>query len=270
VIVSRLQRLPDDWAAKAPDPRRWLLTDALPLGKCGLLAAGGGVGKTTALVQLALAVALGGHKNGTPRTWLGLPVDPTPGRVLLALGEEDAEEVRRRFYTAAQAERLSPAEAERARENLIIVPLAGVGVALVDENGVPSPVHEELAMTLTELKGAPWRLVVLDPLSRFAGGDTETDNAAATRLVQAVEALAQAPNGSIGPTVLVAHHSSKAGVKEGNADVRGSSAIHDGFRWVATLTALRCEADPNTQREALSGALLYNLKSNYSRYFEPV
>ena len=69
---SRISTVTEEWYSTPPPPRRWLLRDArkenrdgvLPLGKVGLLAAAGGVGKTTANTQLTLAVA-----SGT--TWLG-------------------------------------------------------------------------------------------------------------------------------------------------------------------------------------------------------
>lgn len=97
--------------------------------------------------------------------------------------------------------------------------------------------------------GTGWSLVVLDPLARWAGPDVESDNSAATRFVQAVESLIDAPGR---PTVLVAHHTSKDARKSGKADSRGVTAITDGFRWAGAL---------RTQR----GFVLFGQqKSNYS------
>jgi hypothetical protein len=106
--TARLVANQDAWATVAPPKREWLLRDArsslsngvLPLGKVGLFISEGGLGKTMALVQCAIAVATGS-------TWLG-SYSTKPGRVLLILGEEDAEEVRRRFYNAVKASRYAP------------------------------------------------------------------------------------------------------------------------------------------------------------------
>ena len=100
---SRIVVVPNEWYETAPPARRWLLRDArtgnregvFPLGKVGLLAAAGGAGKTTAVVQLSVAVA-------TQTTWLGAFEIPEAGKVLLALGEEDGQEAHRRIHRAAR------------------------------------------------------------------------------------------------------------------------------------------------------------------------
>jgi hypothetical protein len=101
---ERLAPVPADWCTSAPLPRDWILRDArtpasdgvLPRGKVGMLLGEGGVSKTMALIQLGVAVA-----TATP--WLGALDVPAAGRVLLVLGEEDKEEVRRRIYHAVRA-----------------------------------------------------------------------------------------------------------------------------------------------------------------------
>jgi RecA-family ATPase len=102
--------------------------------------------------------------------------------------------------------------------------------------------------------------VVLDTLTRFAGGDTEKDSAQATRFIQAVESLCKAPGS---PTVLVAHHTNKISRQEGAAtsssNSRGSSALTDGARWVANLESLSDES-----------AKLTITKSNYAMSGPPV
>ena len=272
-----------EWFDKPPPTRQWLLTrdghgsDAgkkgvgfLPLGKVGMLAAAGGVGKTMALVQLALSVATG-------REWLGDFTVPeaSRGHVLLALGEEDAGEVHRRLYNAFRA--MWPSEEGRhsdeqrramalAQERITVVPLSGVPCSLVTTNPTTRTTEESTALAglrdLLEHADHEWSLVVLDPLSRFAGVETETDNAAATRFVQAVETLVTVPGN---PTVLLAHHTTKGsrGEEGENAsdttDARGASAITDGVRWVARLSPVKStENDPGPKR-----ATLTLTKSNY-------
>jgi len=274
-----LGELGADWLDTAPAPRRWLLervetaaergkrsdphdvpdrVGVLPLGKVGMLAAAGGVGKTMALVQLALAVATG-------RRWLGTFATPNPGPVLLALAEEDEEEVRRRVWNAAAAMQLSDDEKRKALARIVALPLAGTPVALV--SGEAGAIEETDALRALRARlealdkdGKPkveWRLVVLDPLSRWAGADTEKDNAAATRFVEAVETLALHAPGS--PTVLLAHHTAKVTRGEGAANdataARGATGLVDGVRWVANLD------------NASDGFAVLSIptKSNYSR-----
>lgn len=247
-----------DWFTEYPPRRRYLLThegtgdDAgkravgfLPRGKVGILAAAGGAGKTMALVQLALSVATG-------RQWLGeydVPTDEQ-GHVLLALGEEDAEEVHRRLHYAFRVMWPSnePKHAQEreeaarlAHKRITVLPLAGKPVGFVATDRTtrevsPTPAHDQLVRLLTQA-GHDWSLVVLDPLSRFAGADTESDSAAATRFIQAVEALVDVPGR---PTVLLAAHTTKNSRKgDDNPNdataVRGSSALTDGARWAMTM-----------------------------------
>jgi hypothetical protein len=113
--------------------------------------------------------------------------------------------------------------------------------------------------------------VILDPLSRFAGLEVESDNAAATRFVQAVERLTAPLHGH--PTVLLWHHTNKASRKDGQSTAsdaaaataaRGMSALTDGVRWQANIEALkRYEGAP----ELVSLAVV---KNNYGRYPQPV
>ncbi len=251
-LIERLRALSfavgDTELDSPPPPREWLLDQVLPLGKVGILAAGGGVGKTRALVELALSVA-----TGTP--WYGIGTR-NEGRVLLALGEEDSTEAHRRIYFAAKERRFTEAEREKLPGRITVLPLAGVPAAFVESK---SGVFEEaealraFRSLLDDGKGR-WSLIVLDPLSRFAGGDTETDNHAATRFIQAVESLATVT----GATVLMAHHTTKASRSEGKTGatgIRGASAIHDGVRWAATL-------DPVRDTDVV---LLDFVKSNYSK-----
>lgn len=223
------------WLLKRPDPDHQPADHApsiglFPLGKVGLLAAAGGVGKTMALCELALAVATGAK-------WLGFLEVATTGNVLLALGEEDAAEFHRRLWHAAQVMGLDDDQRREAAARIVALPLAGnPNMALTRELGKEppeAPAAEELRCRLGE---AEWSLIVLDPASRFAGPDVEKDNVAATRFVQVLETLAAAPGN---PAVLVAHHTSQAARKERATDAtvaRGVTAFSDAVRWQATLT----------------------------------
>lgn len=267
-LMGRVLRLDDDWLAVAPPPRTWLLeredpdTDGatrrgvLARGKVGMFAGGGGVGKTMAAVQLAIAVATG-------RDWYGMTV-ATPGRVLLALAEEDAEEIRRRIYYTARALGLDDDERAMVRDRIVALPLAGVPVALLEQDPAGNPVETATAHDLRRVLGgaAEWALVILDPLARWAGLDAETDNAQATRFIECVEAFTKAPGG---PTVLLTHHTTKLSRREGDGAAtaaRGASALVDGARWVATMTPGKLG-----DREI---ARLEVVKSNYSALGPPI
>ena len=232
-----------------PPPPCWLLNrpdrgddghvrpvPLFPRGKVGMLTAAGGVGKTTALCELALCVATG-------RPWLGCLDVSSPGRVLLALGEEDAEEAHRRLWKAARILNLTDDQRELAAGRVVVLPLAGhPEMALTQEEGpgtsVETPAALALLARLDDDAGEDdegWALVVLDPASRFAGPDMEKDNAAATRFVQVLERLAGVRGR---PSVLVAHHTSQAARSEGKATAehaRGATAFSDGVRWQADL-----------------------------------
>jgi len=228
----------------------------LPLGKVGMLAAAGGVGKTMALCQFALAVG-----SGVP--WLGMHV-ATPGHVLLALAEEDEGEVHRRLYNAMEAMKLTREQRELAEAHITALPLAGIPVALTEGDGRGNVTETEALKQLLESLHQPrreWRLIVLDPLSRWAGNDTEKDNAAATRFIQTVEKLVAVPGS---PAVMLAHHTSKFS-RRGETDdataARGASGIVDGVRSVMIL---------ETDKDEPNIMILRFSKSNYSVAAPPI
>ena len=205
-------------------------TGIMPLGNVAMLTSAGGSGKTMAALQLALAVA-------TETKWLGKYRTRHPGHALIVTGEEPEEEVRRRLYDAGRAMSLTPAQHILARQRITVMAMEGEDVALLDNEHRPAEFLDFLQMEL-RANNVEWRLLVLDPLSRFAGGDTEVDNHAATKFVRAVESLLQAPGR---PTVLLTHHTNKSSrqadkPKASASDARGATGLTDGVRWVANLT----------------------------------
>lgn len=235
----------------------------LPLAKVGILASMGGVGKSTALVDLAVSVAIGWP-------WMEAFDVEAPGAVLLVLAEDDEAEAHRKIHyaihrAAAHVDaRLgarggapsnlptgAAASGERARvfagTRIRVAALAGTHPALtLDDDVTPSAWHTAIAAQLAEPPpgGADrWALVILDPLSRFATPDAEKDNVSATRFIELAEAFAVRAaddERGTGPAVLLAHHTGKESRKEGekvdaNA-IRGVGGLHDAVRWAATLT----------------------------------
>ena len=248
-----------------PNPRQWLLVDAdghgtIPAGEVGLLIAAGGTGKTMALVQLAATVAgcavpwLGTATEGA-RAKDGWRLDKRPeggdafGRVLLVMAEEDFDEMDRRrhrfLWAAAEGDKRrygTLAEAFAAR--VVPYPLPGERCALTgaaDKHSPEQPTpwstafREMLAADAKE-KGQDWRLIILDPATRFMGPDGETDNKAATEWTREVARLALNLPGR--PSVVVAHHKNKGATKDGSQEqtgARGSSALTDGARFQLDL-----------------------------------
>lgn len=217
----------------APPPREYLLRHPngdgfVPRGKVGLLNAAGGTGKTTAIVQLAVSLATG-------RDWLSHYKTPAkPQRVLLLLGEEDEEEVRRKLYWTCKAMAMTQAEQAAVEELVEAIPLAGHALPLLrmGENSNLEGTEHSDAIVERLLDLDDWGLVVIDPVSRFTAVNTESDNIIATRYAQELERFAACPGR---PTVLAIGHTSKQARKDGVADFRGVTGLFDAVRWALTL-----------------------------------
>lgn len=226
--VGELSQAGTSWLEEPQDPPASLMThDGKPFmrkGRVGLLVAPGGTGKSFSLVQLAVAVATGGD-------WLGAFRVEKRGRVLLACGEEDMDEVRRRLWSATRG--LDEYSRSLVEANLVPLGLAGQRTAFLErKDGVvtQTPWYRSV---LEALRRESWELVILDPLSRWGGPEVETDAYAATELITLLETLATVPGN---PTVIAAHHERKGlGGTSDASSVRGSSALVDGPRWVANL-----------------------------------
>lgn len=256
-----------DWLTEEPPPVDFLLVHQpegawspkggiLRRGVVGLLAAAGGSGKTWALCGLALSIATG-------RRWLGAFKPTGPGRVVLMLGEEDAAEVRRRLYWQARAMEIPADEAREAAERILTLPGAGnphLALTRAEDQGDVETLFARGLVAYLRERG-PWDAILVDPLSRFAGPDTEKDASAATRIMQVLERLA-ALDGR--PSVIVAHHTRKP---SGNAqgvtadDIRGSSALVAGARWAGALVPVDVEAGELGAPE-LAGAWFSVVKVN--------
>ncbi len=270
-ILDTIQPVNLSSLQKANKPREQLLyvennekkIDYLPKGKTGLLVARGGCGKTQALAQLGFSIATG-------IDWLDTFKVTKPGKVALLLGEEDQEEIERRLKYIIGHERAGEDETRKKElqkmvsERLYIAGLLGQDVSLISgENkrdrgneGAKTAFATSLIRRLNKM--GPWDLIVLDPLSRFAGPDSEKDNFIATRFIEACEELTTI---SGNPTVIVASHVSKQDTKDGeNLTPRGSSAFYDGARWVASMV-------PDKE----NGTVKYNhAKSNYTAQHDAI
>lgn len=238
---------PDPWRAigerwslsERPPPREYLLraksTAQSPglfvKGRVGMIHAQGGTGKTMANMSFAVGVA-----SGQP-VLNSFYVD-RPGDVLLAVAEEDEAEARRRLYDTAAVMKLDDRARELAEKRLVLLPLIGKDVAFTTASHgafTRTPYFEAFLAKLRSL-ARDWALVIIDPLSRFAGPDTEKDNAAATKFIETLEAIVTTLPSQ--PNVLVAHHQGKVKVGE-KRTARGASALRDGARLECELVGRR-------------------------------
>lgn len=246
----------------SPAPvRRWLMQDVIPMGIVGQLVAPGGTGKTMASLQLGVSVA-----TGLP--FADLWNVSEPGAVLMLLGEDDDGELHRRVQNISHQMTARPEAIALLGQNLYIKSVVGEDNLMTSADPVSrevkhTPFTERLLLTAAQI---PYlKLIVIDPASRFRGGD---ENAAAdtTRFVQALERLAQAT----GATVLVIHHANKASMNGGGnsqAAARGSSALTDGVRLQINLNTLDEKSRKNhgiPEDEMRQYLTLSIAKTNYS------
>lgn len=237
-VISRMRWMPAGTLSTKPPPRLWLFRDTeldmnvIPLGEVGFVAGAGGVSKTFCVIAAAIAIALG-------KSWLETFDAVTPGRVALFLAEEGAEECHRRLDSVARALRLTEEEKRTVEARVLCVPLVGVTANLIKgdaDTDVAKAMFLELEAMAAE--GPPWRLIVFDALSRFAGDITETSNSAGANFIKVVEKFTSLPGT---PTAAIVHHSNQASRTPGQAmttsGIRGVTALTDNARWAVTLTA---------------------------------
>jgi RecA-family ATPase len=265
-LIKSLSELGDGmWLDQKPDPRPMLLktkggVDFLPLGIVAMLAAPGGTGKSLALLQLAVSIAAG-------IDWFGCFEPTTTGRVLMAFGEENNSEIKRRLQIISRALSMTPTQQNQVFDNIDVMPLRGMSCRLQnDGNDGPSEFATYLQTDLDEIaqSSRPWSLIILDPASRFMGAEAEISNAAATRFIEVCENLTKL---SGTPTVMLAHHTPKAAlgndVPKNQSVARGSSALVDGVRLLLTLF-------PATSEDQLVGSRVLNLELPKTNYTPPM
>ena len=231
---------------------------AVPLGRVGMIAGGGGVGKTESILGLAVSVATG-------RPWFQEYEVAKPGRVFLGLGEEGPGDIGRRLVRIADELGLTDGERALVASNLIVAPLFGQRPALIEIDElkrITPTIFQTWLREQLEYSDEDWSLVVFDPASRFMGAETETDNKAATEWIEVLESLAREAPGE--PTVLFAHHvrKSERRGKTTESAARGSSALTDGVRVQINLE--RCEPSKGSLDENALVILRF-VKSNYGR-----
>ena len=252
-------------------PRRALLTHmgrshegelAIPLGELALLVGEGGIGKSWALLQLAISIVTG-------RSWLGfkVPADAIGG-VAVIMAEEDEDELARRVRTIS--DRLNLAAHERSMVDARLFPMGLVGkapelVAPTDEGSVieGSGFYKLEELLTTRAPEGGWRLIIFDPLVKFLPPGAESDNVLASGFVDVIATWPKTLPGC--PTLLMAHHTNKQSRKGlgGSASAaRGASSLTDSFRCQVNIWTEEREKE-TPEDAAIEDILIAITKSNY-------
>jgi AAA domain len=185
--------------AAAGEPR-WLIQGLWPADAYGVLAAQEKAGKTWAALDLAVSVA-----SGQP--WLDHFACPTPGPVLVFLGEGGERATVRRIEAVAASKGLDPTQlADQLRLCFRVPRLAAPGAG------------GELAAIQAELAAHPAALVVLDPLYLAAAGASGANLYDMGAVLQAIQGVCQ----HAGCALLVVTHWNKTGDGRGADRISGA------------------------------------------------
>jgi RecA-family ATPase len=160
------------------------------------------------------------------------------GSVLVFCAEDDEDEIHRRLsrirnylFWSGNVGQLAGIE-----KRLFVFSTIGTDTLLTKRQATGEVVATDVTSRIMAMARHlnDLRLIVIDPASRFRGGD-ENKNEDATRFVEALEALAK----QTGASVLIAHHASKASLSPDSdpsqGASRGASALTDGLRWQMNL-----------------------------------
>src|SRR5215213_1187546 len=207
--------------AAAGEPR-WLIQGLWPADAYGVLAAQEKAGKTWAALDLAVSVACG-------RPWLDHFACPTPGPVLLFLGEGGERATVRRIEAIATNKGIDPDQlADRLRLCFRVPRLAAPGAG------------GELAAIQAELEAHPAALVVLDPLYLAAAGASGSNLYDMGAVLQAIQGVCQ----QAGCALLVVTHWNKTGDGRGAERISGAGPAA-WARVIASVSVDYRAADPD-------------------------
>lgn len=220
-------------------PREWHVDGWMPARDVTLLVGDGGLGKSTAALQLAVATVSG-------RDFLGMKV--MHGPVLVIEAEDEVDEVHRRSVKISDHYDLSLADLKGLR----VVSLAGEDAVLAAPNGRTNAIeatprwHQLVAL----IEDHRPRLLVLAALSDFFGGD-EIKRVQARQFIKLLKGLCLKYDLS----VLLVAHPSLAGMQNGTGS-SGSTGWNNSARGRIYMTHPDAAADPDLR-------LFKTTKANY-------
>jgi hypothetical protein len=230
-----------------------------PRGEIFALVAHGGTGKGYASLELAVCTALA-------LPWFGVFNIEHPGHVAVMTGEDSFAEVKRRIWKICNQFVLNREQRNKVSECVHVLPLLGLSASLVEQDPLTRSVRrtefyaELVRCMITEAPKDGFAAVIIDPLSRLAG-EAETSNHLATQFVSAIEEMVTKLPGN--PSMLPCHHANMSSARQGKAESRGVSGLHDGWRGEFTLTATRTES-------GLEGVQFSCTKNNHGYRFRPM
>ena len=212
--------------------REWLVENFIELGKPGIMASIGGIGKSMLALDLCLKVA---HGSGS---WLGNPIVSSGSAVYLS-AEDDAQELHRRVDSLdKQGKRFEGLNEVYAlpipsmKERLIVLgDTSSQGLHTTSQG-------DELITALESIDNL--KLVVIDPIQSFVSASISSSNEAG----QMYASFCASISARLGATVLSIHHFSKQGLvgTEDNmtarASIRGASSLVDAHRFALALSLI--------------------------------
>ena len=263
-IIKQFTLVPAfDLLASPPPPREWLLTEFLPKKIVASIIAAGGTGKSFLAMHIAVALAAGS-------SLFSKYIASTPSKVVFISGEDDRTELQRRLHSVIQE--MPPNLVKSISNNIQFIDLADSFELFTykppsgEVNMTTVPV--DLVSAIKEKLGDEVGLVIVDPVSRFRGGE-ENSAGDTTRFVQALQYIRD----QLSATVLTLHHVNKGAKTNGSTqnNARGSSAFIDGVRLVYELNAI--SEEEVKKHYGASGVIprlmtLNSVKSNYGKPIE--
>lgn len=203
------------WDGQPVPDREWAVFEHIPLGSTAGFYGEGGIGKSTAAMQLAFACVTG-------QKWFGLPVKKGPA---FYLGSEDDEDELHRRLDAIASNTFLTTPSGLARRGLHVASFAGRSMLLarIDEDGdmVPTELYYRLFYQAAEVRPV---VIVLDPLHDIYPGQ-ESDRGRVSEFGGLLRNLALAS----GAAVIVNAHPSQSGAHSGSG-TSGSTSWHGTFR----------------------------------------
>jgi len=225
--------------------RRWLYGVDLVRGEITLLAAPGGVGKSSLAIGMSVSAATG-------RRLLDEKIWSEGLKVFYVNAEDSGIEMRRRIWafclnhgvTEQELGRLLVAGADDWRVHKLSFLRTDKGASVLDDKGIAF-----LESLLEQLKPDA---VVLDPLVALCGGGNLNDNAVMALVMRALKRLAT----KFDCAFLILHHTRKGGDLTSAEAIGGASAI-------VNLSRRALMAVPMTAEEAPRLGLLPSERSAY-------
>ena len=248
-----------------PPEREWVFKRLIPVKIVSALIAAGGTGKSFMAIHMAASAAAG-------TMLLDEFISERPVKVVFISGEDDQNELNRRLRSAIK--NFSPSHKSLVDNNLSFIDFSSSFELFTNKLGYGETTITETPAKLIKMiqdkLGNEVGLIIIDPVSRFRGGE-ENSAPDTTRFVQTVQLLSEQLNS----TVLLVHHVNKNARANGTGqnNARGSSALVDGVRLVMELNALsdkemkdQFNIAPGT-KELLSLSIV---KSNYGKKIPPI